>query len=344
MQDGRQAPIPQAATIPNGFHLPANPRHECYRKEAAGMKIFVTGATGVVGRRAIPLLLAQGHSVTALVRQTADPTTVHANLTFVNVDLFNADGLKRALAGHDAVINLATHMPSSPWKMLFRSSWRQNDRIRSEGSANIAAAAREGGAVRLVQESFAPTYPDRGDRWIDEETPLEPSDYNRTVLDAERSAAGFSGPGRSGVALRFAAFYGPDAMQMRSYIDGLRWGWAALPGNPDGYISSISHDDAASAVVAALDAPAGAYTVSDDEPLTRRGFFGSLAECLGLEPPRFLPGWIVPLFGSVGDAMTRSLRLSNRKLKEATGWVPQFRSVREGWPATLAEMKRAGAI
>jgi nucleoside-diphosphate-sugar epimerase len=304
------------------------------------MRIFVTGATGVIGRRAIPLLLSRGHAVTALVRQNPGrPTEVHANLTFVNVDLFDAAALKRAVAGHDAVVNLATHMPSSSWKMLFRRNWRLNDRIRSEGAANVAAAALAGGAQRLVQESFAPTYPDRGDRWIDEDTPLQPSAYNRTVLDAERAASGFSGPGRSGVVLRFAAFYGPDAMQIGSFIDSLRWGWAPLPGDPEAYISSIAHDDAASAVVAALDAPAGAYTVSDDEPVTRRAFFGSLAGCLGLKPPRFLPGWITPLFGSVGDAMTRSLRMSNRKLKEATGWTPRFPSVREGWPATLAEMK-----
>jgi len=304
------------------------------------MKIFVTGASGVIGRRTIPLLLSQGHSVTAVVRFTSDsPSVVHANLTFVNVDLFDASALKRAIAGHDAVINLATHMPSSAWKMVFRSAWRLNDRIRTEGAANIVAASLDGGVSRLVQESFALTYPDRGDHWIDEETPLEPSDYNRTVVDAESSAAGFSGPERTGVVLRFAAFYGPDAMQMRSYVDGLRRGWAVVPGKPDGFISSISHDDAASAVAAALDVPAGVYTVTDDEPVTRGVFFGSLAESLGLNPPRFLPEWLTPLFGSVGQAMARSLRLSNRKLKHETSWTPQFPSVREGWPETLAQMQ-----
>ncbi|MDW6026353.1 NAD(P)-dependent oxidoreductase [Mesorhizobium sp. BAC0120] len=304
------------------------------------MKVFVSGATGVVGRRAIPLLLAQGHSVTAIVRKMPDSAAVvHGGLTFVNVDLFDPDALRRAVAGHDVVINLATHMPSAAWKMVFRSSWRLNDRIRTEGAANIAAAAREGGAARLIQESFAPTYPDSGDRWIDETTPLDPSDYNRTVLDAEAAATSFSDDGRAGVVLRFAAFYGPDAIQVQGYVDGLRKGLAVLPGGADRYISSISHDDAASAVVAALDASAGAYNVSDDEPVTRAVFFGSLAENLGLRPPRFLPSWATVLFGSVGEAAARSLRLSNRKLKEETGWSPRYPSVREGWPATLAEMK-----
>jgi nucleoside-diphosphate-sugar epimerase len=223
--------------------------------------------------------------------------------------------------------------------MLFRSAWRLNDRIRSEGAANVVDAALGCGVKTLVQESLALTYPDRGDRWIDEETPLEPSDYNRTVLDAERSAARFCGGDRTGVVLRFAAFYGPDAMQVRSYVKSLRMGWAALPGGPERYISSISHDDAAAAVVAALKAPAGAYTVTDDEPVRRAVYFESLADGLGLHPPRFLPSWTTPLFGSVGEAMARSLRLSNRKLRNATNWAPRFPSVREGWPDVLAQMK-----
>lgn len=303
------------------------------------MRIFVSGATGVIGRRVIPLLLAQGHLVTAGVREMpASWTAARLSLKYAKVDLFDADAVKHAVAGHDAIINLATHMPSSAWRMVFRSAWRQNDRIRREGAANIAAAAREGEAIRLIQESFAPAYPDRGDEWIDEEVPLDPARYNRTILDAEQAAREFSGTDRTGVVLRFAAFYGPDAMQLRSYVDALRWGWAMLPGRPDGFISSISHDDAAAAVVAALNAPAGAYNVSDDEPVTHAIFFGSLAEALKLGPPKFVPDWTMPLFGAVGPTMARSQRISNRKLKQATGWGPRFASVREGWPETLAGM------
>jgi 2-alkyl-3-oxoalkanoate reductase len=143
------------------------------------------------------------------------------------------------------------------------------------------------------------------------------------------------------VVLRFGAFYGPDAMQVKSFIDTLRMGWAALPGSPDAFISSISHDDAATAVVAALKAPAGAYNVVDDQPLSHRDYFGSLAENLGLKPPRFLPGWATPLLGTAGPTMARSLRISNRKLKTKTGWAPELPSVREGWPVILRQMKEA---
>src|SRR5262245_36752932 len=111
-----------------------------FRDSETRMKIFVTGATGVIGRRAVPLLLARGHSVTALVRQASQSSlSAHDRLATVDVDLFDRQALKRAVAGHDAVINLATHIPGTSWKMLFRPFWRLNDRIRTEGAANIAA-------------------------------------------------------------------------------------------------------------------------------------------------------------------------------------------------------------
>src|SRR3954453_15289444 len=153
------------------------------------MRILVSGATGVIGRRAIPLLLSQGHAVSAIVRNPAAGESLEqAGATCVSADLFDAAALRKVAAGHDAIINLATHMPSAAWKMLFRRAWRLNDRIRTEGSANMVEAALSSGVGTLIQESFAPTYPDSGDKWIDETTPLEPSVYNSTVLDADASA------------------------------------------------------------------------------------------------------------------------------------------------------------
>lgn len=304
------------------------------------MRIFISGATGVIGRRVVPLLKSRGHAVAAMVRTPLGRDRVEkAGARGMAVDLFDVDALKRAVAGHDAVVNLATHMPSSTWKMLFRRAWRENDRVRTTGVANLVDAALVCDVGTLIQESFALTYPDRGDLWIDETTELAPAAYNRSVLDAEQSVARFTSNHRSGVVLRFAAFYGPDAMQVKSYIASLRMGWAALPGGPDRYISSISHDDAAAAVVAALEAPAGVYTVADDEPVRRAIYFGTLAKDLDLAPPRYLPRWTTPLFGSVGELAARSLRLSNRKLRHATDWAPRYPSVREGWPAMLAQMK-----
>ena len=304
------------------------------------MRIFVSGATGVVGVRVVPLLLSRGHSVTAVTRNPeARAHLERAGARPVAVDLFDVNAVRKAVARHDVIINLATHIPPSAARMILRRSWRENDRLRTEGVANIVDAALAAGAPRLIQESFAPIYADRGDEWVDESAPLQPTAYNRTTVDAEQSVARFTSRGGTGVALRFAGFYGPDAIQVQSYIDALRKGWAALPGSPQKFISSIAHDDAATAVVAALEVPAGAYNVGDDEPVRRAVFFGSLAEALGLKAPRFLPDWTVSLLGSVGETMGRSLRMSNRKLRGATQWQPQFRSVREGWPVMLAQMK-----
>ena len=303
------------------------------------MRIFITGATGVIGRRAIPLLLAEGHTVTAGVRgEPAREAFLQLGARAVLVDLFDPERLRRALADHDVVVNLATHIPSSSWKMMFRGAWRENDRIRSVGARNVVDAALASGVAKIIQESFAPTYPDRGDAWIDESTPLEPAEYSRTVLDAETEVERFVDAGRAGVVLRFAGFYGPDADQTQTLIAGVRRGWALLPGGAQRFISSISHDDAARAVVAALKAPNGPYNVGDDEPMRRADYFGTLARALGVAPPRFLPAWTTAMFGQLGELLARSVRISNQRLRAATGWRPRYPSVREGWAPTLAEM------
>lgn len=306
------------------------------------MKIFVTGATGVVGRRAVPLLVRAGHEVTAVAR-TADKANAmrRAGARPVTVDLFDAAGVRRALAGHDAVINLATHIPRSTVRMLLPWSWRENDRIRREASAVLVDAALAEGVSQFVQESFAPLYPDCGDEWVDEAVPPRPTAYNRSMLDAERSAARFSHAGGTGVVLRFAGFYGPDASHVPDLVRFTRRGMSALPGRPEAYFSSLSHDDAASAAVAALGVPAGIYNVADDEPLRRAEFGRVVADSLGVPPPKPAPAWMGRMMGSLGELLSRSVRVSNRKFREASGWSPRYPSLREGWPATLAEMEPA---
>jgi nucleoside-diphosphate-sugar epimerase len=306
------------------------------------MKVFVTGATGVIGRRLVPMLRAGGHEVTAVARSPMKRAQLQQQgVTPTDVDLFDRTALVPAVAGHDAVINLVTHIPRSTFRMLLRSSWRENDRLRRDASANLVDAAIAGGLSRFVQESFAPVYPDRGDQWIDESVPLSPSKYNRTVLDAEASAVRFSRSGGAGVVLRFGGFYGDDALQTDVFIQSVRRGWSPLPGSPEAYISSVSHDDAATATHAALTLPAGVYNVIDDRPVTHREFVDSLAEALGVPAPKLLPGWMTPLFGSIGEMAARSLRISNRKLRTASAWTPNDPSVRQGWPAVLARLDAA---
>lgn len=301
--------------------------------ERPAQRVFVTGATGVVGKYVVPTLVALGHRVTAVGRTPESRARLAAaGAEAVPLDLFDGEAARRALAGHDVVINLATHMPASAAQMLLPWAWRENDRVRRDGSAVLADAALAAGVPRFVQESFAPVYEDGGDRWIDETWPQRPVAHSRTVLDAERSAARVTEGGGAGVVLRFAGFYGPDPF-LRDMIGVARKGWSPLPGPATAYWSSVSHEDAAAATVAALGVPAGAYNVCDDEPLTRRAWLDALAEAVGgglRRVPRTTPGWVAKLGGSSVELLSRSQRMSNAKLKAATGWVPRWPTAREG--------------
>ena len=308
------------------------------------MRVLVTGATGVVGSRVVPLLLARGHRVTAIGRSAERLSALEGQGAATSrADLFDPEALRAAVDGCDAVLNLATHMPPTTTRMLFPGAWAENDRVRRIGSANLVDAALGANVRRFVQESFAPAYPDRGDRWIDEETPLQPAGYNRTIVDAEASAARFTKrSGGAGVVLRFGAFYGPDSRFLRDMIGILRRGWVPIPGAPESFLSPISHDDAAEAAVAALELGAGTYNVVDDEPVTRREYFDTLAAALGVPPPRFPPPWTVHLLGSAGELLSRSQRISNRKLRGLSGWVPKDPSVREGWRQVVPSLAKTG--
>ena len=300
------------------------------------MRVFVAGASGVIGRRLVPLLRKAGHEVTAVVRSAvARGMLERQGATPVHVDLFDEEALRAAVAGHDAVVNLATHMPRSTALMFTPWAWRQNDGLRSIASNLLVDACLAAHVPRYVQESFAPAYPDAGDEWIDETTPLSPARYNASLLDAEAAAERFSGSGGTGIVLRFGAFYGIDALQTIDLIEWIQRGRAPLPGRAGAFISSVSHDDAARATAAAMKVPAGVYNVVDNEPVTHRVFVDSLATAIGVDKPRLPPAWLTPLFGSVGRLLARSVRISNRKLRSASGWAPKYPSVREGWDAIL---------
>lgn len=302
------------------------------------MRIFLTGATGVIGRRVLPMLLGTGHDVTAIGRTQAKRAELERmGARAAEVDLFNPETVRSALAKHEVVINLATHIPSSSGRMLMPGAWRENDRIRKVASSILAEAAAVAGAGWLIQESFAPVYADGGDAWIDETWPLRPARYNRTVLDAERSAERFTTRGGTGVVLRFGLFYGPDSFQITDLIKMVRRGRAPVFGE-EGYVSSISHDDAAGAVVASLGVGPGAYNVVDNEPLRRREWVGSLATALGVPTPKVIPRWASRVGGSLTELLARSQRISNRKLREASGWTPRYPSVREGWSVLMEEL------
>jgi nucleoside-diphosphate-sugar epimerase len=156
------------------------------------------------------------------------------------------------------------------------------------------------------------------------------------VLDAEASATRVARTGATAVALRFALLYGAGDPFAEQVLSMVRRGWMPFFGRREGYVSLVTQDDAARAVVAALGLPGGTYNVVDDEPLTRAELAVVLARLLGVKPPRFLPTWITKLAGSLGETLARSERISNRKLESASTWRPTVSSAREGFAQALA--------
>ncbi len=307
------------------------------------MRIFITGATGVIGSRAVPLLLQAGHSLTAASRSEHNREALRrAGAAPVNVDLFDVSSVRRVIAGHDAVINLATHIPSSAVKIMIRWAWRTNDRIRREASAAIATAAIAERVGRMIQESFALMYPDSGDAWIDESMPVAPTSYNKSVLDAERSAERFTESGGTGVVLRFGGLYGPDAL-LAEMLNMMRRGMSPVPGDPGAFLSSLSQDDAATAVVAALGVPAGTYNVVEDEPMRRGDWTRSLATAAGIPAPRPIPAWMTAIGGSMLRLMSRSERVSNRRFRNASAWAPKYPKASDAWGDVLRSLSVARA-
>ena len=302
------------------------------------MKVFVAGATGVIGRRLVPLLVASGASVSAVARTNTKAAQLRKQgANPVRVDLFDPAAVDKAVEGHDAVINVATKIPTG-LKIFLPGAFNENARIRTEASQNLALAAINTRARTFIQESFAPTYPDRGDEWIDESVPIQPTSYVRSVLDAESAAAEFTKSGGTGVVLRFSMFYGPDPITL-SLVDSVQRGLAPAFGAPDAYMSSIWLDDAASAVFAALNVPAGAYNVTDDAPMRKREAFDLLARELEVKAPRMLPRWAASMLGSVSETLGRSQRMSNAKFRQAANWSPKVPSLREGWKRLVSEIR-----
>jgi len=303
------------------------------------MKVLVSGATGVAGKSAVAALVAAGHRVSAVTRSVAKGEVLRAiGATPVEVDLFDAASIRRAVDGHDAVCNLATHIPpltTAGWP----SAWRENDRIRRVVSAHLVDAALASGTVRFVQESIGFLYPDHGDEWIDESLPPQPALATQSALDAEANVARFTAAGRAGVVLRFAQFYGAATHHSSAMVTmARRFGLAPMVGALDGYVSSIHADDIGAAVAAALGAPPGVYNVGDDEPLRRRELAAVFAAALGKKRLRTPGRLLAKLGGATSEAVSRSHRLSNAAFRAATGWAPTIPSARDGWPRIIREL------
>jgi nucleoside-diphosphate-sugar epimerase len=301
------------------------------------MRIFFTGATGVVGREAVPLLVSAGHEVVAVARGPEKASWLeHVGAQPVEVDLFDRGAVSRVIEGSDVVVHFATAIPPMA-RMAKREAWEGNDRLRSEATANLVDAALENGVGRFVQQSIVFVYADGGEDWLDEQSPVEPVwDALDSALTAESHVERFSQAGRAGVSLRLGRLYGPGRASA-----GLVEAVASRKGAPsigkgDNYVSSLHIEDAARALEAALSLASGVYNVVDDEPVRSKVLIDSLSGALGVKPPRRVPeGLARVVAGPAAHLLTVSHRVSNRSFTGATGWKPEYPTITEGWARML---------
>jgi len=304
------------------------------------MRVFVAGGTGTLGRPTMRALRAAGHEVRALAR-TAERGEVLRALGAEPVvgDLFDLQAMTAAVAGCDALLHLATRIPPLN-RMRKLAAWRDNDRLRSQGASVLVSAALAAKARIYVQESITFIYQSRGDEQLFETAPIDAPQPLASARDAERETARFSARGGQGVVLRFGAFYGPDAPSTLATIQLARRRLFPIVGRGEQYVSAIHVDDAAAAVVAALDVPAGVYNVVDDEPLPMRDYVAALTDAFGFRPAFHLPLAVARLVLGAGfEALTRSQRVNNTMFKAVTHWTPSHPSVRQGWRAVASAVR-----
>lgn len=300
------------------------------------MKILFTGATGVLGRAAVPLLVADGHDVIAVSRSPEDAVWLEETGARPEpIDLFDPSAIDRVVAGVDTVVHFATAIPPMSG-MSKRRSWETNDRLRSRATGILVEAAIANDVPRFVQQSVTFAYHDGGDAWLDEDSRLAPGwDVLDSALDAEAHVDRFREADGTGVTLRLSRLYGPGKASA-DFVAGVADRKVPVVGTGDNYVSSIHVADVGSALAAAMTAPDGTYNVTDDEPVTSAVYTDTLAELLDAPRPRRIPGLVARLaVGKAVTLLTTSQRVSNRRFREATGWKPVFPSVREGWRSVV---------
>jgi 2-alkyl-3-oxoalkanoate reductase len=310
------------------------------------MKVFIAGATGVLGRRMVRQFSGRGHRVVGLARDEKGRETIRRlGGEAVVGDIFDADSLAAAVGQADVVIHAATSIPARV--SGDRAGWELNDRLRREGTRALVEAAARVGAKTYIQQSVVWVARPADDSFFEEQTAVgEPGELYRSAFDGERIAAGAGEKYGFNVAvLRCGGFYAPDAHHTRAFARGLLKRRLPLVGAGDAVSANLHADDAAGAFVAAAEAGArGLWHVTDDEPTTIREMLFEFARQLGAPTPRRVPLWLARLFVPKVeiDFFTRSTRTSNRLFREEVGWSPRFPSFREGLEDVVGTWRAEG--
>ena len=305
------------------------------------MRVFVAGGTGVMGRRLVPQLVARGHQVTATTTNAAKLDLL-AQLGAAGVVM---DGLDAAAVGEavaaarpDSIVHQMTaispaHAGQPDIKHIDR--WfATTNRLRTEGTDHLLAAAEAVGVSHFAAQSYASWNGIRTGGWVKtEEDPLDPADG--TIMHAGAVAIRHVEEavlGAGGTVLRYGGFYGPGATD--DQVELVRKRQFPLVGGGTGYSSWVHLDDAASATVLAVEQKvSGVFNIVDDEPAPASEWLPYLAACAGAKPPMRVPRWLARLLA--GDAavtmMTEGRGFSNAKAKRELGWELRYPSWRQGF-------------
>jgi nucleoside-diphosphate-sugar epimerase len=308
------------------------------------MRVFVTGATGALGRHLVPGLVAAGHEVTATTR-TPGKTGQLRQAGAVPVVL---DGLDRE-AVIEAVLAAAPEVIMHQMTALSdMRSLRNPDKLfavtnelRTGGTDNLLAAAERAGTRRVIAQGYAGAGPDRRSGGLKSEEDL--SDW-RPIRSAMRGPAAIRHVEETvplavpeGIVLRYGGFYGPGASDV--LLEMLRKRQVPVVGGGTGVWSFVEITDAAAATVAAVERGApGLYNVVDSDPAPVAEWLPYLARVAGAKPPLRVPAWLGRLLAGefVVAQMTASRGYSNEKARKELGWEPRYASWREGFRAWVS--------
>ncbi len=309
------------------------------------MRVFVAGGTGVLGRRLVPQLVARGHQVTATTRSAAKLGLVEQlGAEAVVMDGLDAMSVGEAVAAArpDAIVHQMTGISvahAGKPDMRHMDRWfTTTNRLRTEGTDHLLAAAEATGGSTFVAQSFGSFNGIREGGWVKtEEDPLDPlagtvlQPMAEAVLHLEDAVVK-----AGGAALRFGAFYGPGATD--DQVELIRKRKFPLVGRGTGYTSWVHLDDAAGATVLAVEQQAkGVFNIVDDEPTPAAEWLPYLAACAGAKRPMAVPKWVAKLLA--GDVavvmMTEGRGFANAKAKAELGWELRYPSWRQGFKEEL---------
>lgn len=311
------------------------------------MRVLVVGASGAIGTRLVPQLIDRGHEVIGTFRSSPDKAERlwASGAQAFALDLLDRPAVRKALLDTkpDAVVHQATALAGGGFSRKLDRPFAQTNRLRTEGTDALLAAAREAGVHRFVAQSFAPyRYARQGGMVKTEDDPLDPT----PLPGAEKTFAAMAYldqvvTNAGGIALRYGGFYGnADDGQLKPVRKRL----FPIIGDGAGMTSFIHLDDAAAATVLALEHEgAGIYNIVDDDPAPLREWLPVLANVLGAKPPRHIPIWLARLIAGEGGVImgTQTRGASNAKAKRELGWTPCYPSWREGFVAAYGSSSLA---